>query len=400
LLSTFGYAQCEELFKEVLDQMQAGIRTTDLVSVLSAEHLLSRITSNEYAVLLSSLTDTTSAMIVVTRMKHLLSEPFMLTGEKVYVGASIGVSISSTDDQCADNLLREANEARKSAAFKKEKISHVFALKQLHAESDDYIRLESDLHDAIDKATIQTWFQPKFDLKKNRIVGMEALLRWNHETRGFVSPELFVAMAESNGLIDKLSQRVLEASLQQIIVWRSMGLDDLRVSINISPSQFRAATLVDYTLQQMRQAGVEGSQLEIELTETSVLENPEQTRLDLARLQEAGVGVSLDDFGTGYTSLSLLSELPLNVVKIDRSFVSPIEESARSRAVVGSVISMAHALNLRVVAEGIETNAQLEILQQLGCDEVQGYLICRPQPADEVTAFLVDQRFSEQKKSA
>lgn len=400
LLSTFGYAKCEELFEQVLDQLQTGIRTTDLVSMLSAEHSLSRITSNQYAILLSSLTDTTSAMIVVTRMKRLLSEPFMLHDEKVYVGASIGISISSAENQNADQLLSEANEARNSAALKKDKISHVFALKKFHAESDDYIKLESDLRDAIDKAIIQTWFQPKFDLSKNRIVGMEALLRWNHETRGFVSPDLFVAMAESNGWIDKLSERVLEATLQQIIVWRSMGFDDLRVSINVSPSQFRATTLVDYTLLQMKKAGVAGHQLEVELTETSVLENPKQTRLDLARLRDAGVGVSLDDFGTGYTSLSLLSELPLDVVKIDRSFVTPIEYSARSRAVVGSVISMAHALNLRVVAEGVETNTQLEALQQLGCDEVQGYLICRPQPADEITAFLVDQRLNEQKKSA
>jgi len=400
LLATFGYAQSEELLKEVLDHLQTGIRSTELVSMLSAEHSLSRITSNEYAVLLSSLTDTTSAMIVVTRMKSLLSEPFMLAGEKVWIGASIGISISSADDRNADVLLSEANEARKTAAFKNDKISHVFAKKQLHADSDDYIRLESDLHDAIDNAAIETWFQPKFDIAKNRIVGMEALLRWNHETRGFVSPELFVAMAESNGLIDKLSQRVLEATLKQILVWRSMGFEDLRVSINISPSQFRAATLVDYTLKQMQDAGVEGRQLEIELTETSVLENPEQTRMDLVRLQEAGVGVSLDDFGTGYTSLSLLSDLPLDVVKIDRSFVTPIESSERSRAVVGSVISMAHALNLRVVAEGVETNAQLELLQQLGCDEVQGYLICRPQPADEITAFLVNQQVNERKKSA
>lgn len=400
LVSTFGYVLCDELVVAVVDRLQNGLRTTDVVSMLSTEHSLSRITSNEYGLLLSSLGNTTSAMIVVTRLKRLFSEPFLLGDEKVYVGAAIGIAISSSSDQQAASLFAEASEACKVALLKSDKVSHVFASSRLHAASDDYIRLESDLHEALDNHAIETWFQPKFDLGLHRIVGMEALIRWKHETRGFVSPQLFVAVAEANGLIDKLSQLVLKATLQQIIVWRSMGFDDLRVSINISPVQLRAETLVSDTINALKEAGVDGRQLEIELTETSVLENPEQARLALARLREEGIGISIDDFGTGYTSLSLLADLPLDVVKIDRLFINAVESSARSRAVVGSVISMAHALNLRVVGEGVETNAQLEIMSQLGCDEVQGYLISRPQPADMITAFLVNQRNSEQARRA
>lgn len=400
LVSTFGYVLCDELVLAVFDRLQKGLRTTDVVSMLSTEHALSRITSNEYGLLLSSLSNTTSAMIVVTRLKRLLSEPFLLGEEKVYVGAAIGIAITSGTDQQASSLFGEASQACQSALHKSDKVSHVFASSRLHAASDDYIRLESDLHDALEQDSIETWFQPKFDLIRRRIVGMEALLRWKHETRGFVSPQLFVAVAEANGLIDKLSQRVLKATLQQIVVWRSMGFDDLRVSINISPMQLRAETLVEETLQALKAAGVEGRQLEIELTETTVLDNPEQARHALSRLREAGVGISIDDFGTGYTSLSLLADLPLDVVKIDRLFISAVESSARSRAVVGSVISMAHALNLRVVGEGVETNAQLEIMSQLGCDEVQGYLISRPESAEKITAFLVNQRISEQTRRA
>lgn len=400
LVSTFGYTLCDELVMKVMDRLQDGLRSTDLVSMLSAEHSLSRITSNEYAVLLSSLTDTTSAMVVVTRLKRLFSEPFFLGEEKVYIGAAIGIAVSSRGDQQAASLFAEASEARMSASLKSDKISHVFASSRLHAASDDYIRLESDLHEALKNNRIETWFQPKFDLATRRVTGMEALIRWRHETRGFVSPQLFVAVAEANGIIDKLSELVLKTTLQQIVVWRSMGFDDLKVSINISPMQLRAETLVEETLRALKEAGVEGRQLEIELTETTVLDNPEQARHALSTLREAGVGISIDDFGTGYTSLSLLADLPLDVVKIDRLFINAVETSARSRAVVGSVINMAHALNLRVVGEGVETNSQLEIMSQLGCDEVQGYLISRPQPAEEITAFLVNQRISEQARRA
>lgn len=400
LVSTFGYVLCDELVVAVVERLQNGLRSTDVVSMLSTEHTLSRIASNEYGILLSSLGNTTSAMIVVTRLKRLLSEPFMLGGEKVYVGAVIGIAISSEGDQHSASLFAEASKACRAALLKPDKVAYVFASRQLHAESDDYIRLESDLHDALDNDALEIWFQPKFDLVKRRIVGMEALLRWKHETRGFVSPQLFVAVAEANGLIDRLSKLVLKESLQQIIVWRSMGFDDLRVSVNISPMQLKAETLAEETLQALKKAGVEGRQLEIELTETSVLDNPEQARIALSRLREAGVGVAIDDFGTGYTSLSLLADLPLDVVKIDRLFIMALESSERSRAVVGSVINMAHALNLRVVAEGVETNEQLDIMSQLSCDEVQGYLISRPKPAEQMTALLVKQRASEQARRA
>lgn len=400
IVSTFGHARSDALVMSVIERIQSGLRATDLVSVISGEHSLSRITSNEYGVLLASLQDTTGAMVVVTRFKRLLSEPFLLEGEKVYVGANIGIALSAGSQASAANLFSDASEARNAAALKADKVAHVFASSMLHEASDDYIRLESDLHDALERGTIETWYQPKFDLEKRTVTGMEALLRWRHETRGFISPQLFVAVAEANGLIGDLSSLVLKDTLKQIKIWRSMGFDDLRVSINVSPMQLRAETLVSDTLQALEDAGVEGSRLEIELTETSVLDNPEQAHQALVKLRRAGVGISIDDFGTGYTSLSLIAELPLDVVKIDRLFINAVETSARSRAVVGSVISMAHALDLRVVGEGVETNEQLEIMSQLGCDEVQGYLISHPLPPEDITSFLVHQRKKDSARRA
>lgn len=396
IISSFGHAASDALVVEFVERLQAGLRATDIVSELTAEHSLSRITSNEYGMLLSDLVDTASAMVVVTRLKRLLMQPFLVGEERVYVGSNIGIALSGAAETHAAALFGQASEARLRAAAKPDKVSHGFASAVLDDESHDYIRLEADLHDALERNELEIWFQPKFDLCERRVTGMEALLRWRHESRGFVPPSVFVAVAEANGLIGQLSTLVLNQTLKQIRLWAAMGFDDLCVSVNVSPMQLRAESLVIETLEALRNSGVPGRQLEIELTETSVLDRPEEARIALQKLRAEGISISMDDFGTGYTSLALLADLPLDTVKIDRSFVSAMIESERSQAVVESIITMAHALKLRVVGEGVETNEELEILSRFGCDEVQGYLISRPQPAKDITAFLVQQRASEQ----
>ena len=394
VIATVGHAATDALVLAFVERLQQGLRATDLVSEIVGEHSLSRITSNEYGVLLTDLADSAGALIVVTRLKRLLSQPFSIGGRTIYAGANIGIALSGEIEgrDSAAALFARASEARVEAGAKPDKVSHGFASVTLDDESDDYIRLEADLHDALEARALEVYFQPKFDLAERRVTGMEALLRWRHETRGFVSPSVFVAVAEANGLIGELSGFVLERTLEQIRLWREMGFDDLRVSVNISPMQLRAESLVDETLAGLRKAGVDGRQLEIELTETSVLDDPDAARRALETLRAAGVSVSMDDFGTGYTSLALLADLPLDTVKIDRSFIVAMHDSERSRAVVESVITMAHALKLRVVGEGIETEEQLETLAGFGCDEIQGYLISRPLPSDEITAFLVRER--------
>lgn len=395
IVSSFGHAATDALVVEFVERLQEGLRTTDVVSDLTAEHSMSRITSNEYGVLLSDLIDPASAMIVVTRLKRLLSQPFRVGKERVYVGANIGIALSGPEDNDAMSLFRKASEARTLSASKPEKVSHGFASAVLDDASHDYIRLETDLNKALDDSELEVWFQPKFDLAARRITGMEALLRWRHETRGFVSPAVFIAVAEANGLIGRLSDLVLEQTINQIKRWQSMGLDDLRISVNVSPMQLRANTLVTDTLEALEKADVDGRYLEIELTETSVLDQPEDARVALQKLRSKGIHISMDDFGAGYTSLALLADLPLDTVKIDRSFISAMTDSERNQSVVQSIIIMAHALKLRVVGEGVETNEELEILSRFGCDEVQGYLISRPQSAEDITAFLVHQRASE-----
>ncbi len=400
IVSTFGHEGSDSLIVAFVERLHKGLRSSDLVSPITADHRLSRIRSNEFAVLLPDVSETTGALTVVARLKRLLSEPFDIDGNKVYVGVNIGIALSTPGKaEEAEALFEQASRAR-GKGKKSDKVSHAFTTSDLDDESHDYIRLESDLRDALEADTLMTYFQPKFDLVTRRVNGVEALVRWNHATRGFVAPDVLIAVAEANGLIGQLSGQVLERTLAQILVWRAMGFDDLRVAINVSPMQLRDESLVDATLEALKRSGVPGRQLEIELTETSVLDCPEEARRALQRLRDAGVHISIDDFGTGYTSLSHLATLPLDIIKIDRSFIVSLADGKRNRAVVESIISMAHALELRVVGEGIETNEQLETMARLGCDEIQGYLISRPLPVSEVTAFLVHQRSERERLRA
>ncbi len=400
LISRFGHTASDELLVLVVDRLQRGLRTTDLVTNICAKHSLSRITSNEFGILLSAIKDTAGAMIVVTRLKRLMSQPFLSGEQKVYVGVNIGISLSSPENDSAADLFRQASDARVQASVKPDKVSHAFSTTTLNDQSHDYIALESDLHDALATGQLEVYYQPKFDLAERKISGMEALIRWQHKSRGFVPPDVFVAVAEANGLIEQLSDFVVETTLKQILAWQAMGINNLVVSVNISPMQLRAESLVESTLAALKRTGVEGRHLEIELTETSVLDNPDKAIIALNTLRAEGVTISIDDFGTGYTSLSLLSKLPIDIIKIDRAFIVKMQEGDQDRLIVQSMVTMAHTLGFRVVAEGVETNDELEMLAGFGCDMVQGYLISRALPSQDVTSFLKHQKSEDDQRRA
>jgi len=399
LLSTFGHATIDALVCEFVSRLHEGLRSTDLVVDISGEHSLSRLTNNEYGVLLSDMADASNAMPVITRLRRLLSEPFMVGQERVYVGANIGIALYPANGDTAELLMESAGRVRCEAALSPEKVAHCFASDSLDQVSRSYIRLEADLHEALERNELSLHYQPKFDLAERRISGLEALLRWNHSD-GYISPVDFVPVAEANGLIGAMFEFTLESSLRQIRKWRELGFDDLRVSVNISPVQLRDPNLVKTILDAVELAQVDTKALEIELTETAVIDNRESAIETLSSLRQAGIKVSMDDFGTGYTSLALLADLPLDIVKIDRSFAVAMADSARSRAIVESVINMAHALQLRVVGEGVETNDQLVTLSTLGCNEIQGFLIAKPLPADQATSFLVAQSEVDRRRRA
>jgi len=404
VVATMGSEAGDELSRAVVTRLHQGLRSTDMVSMveLSGNHL-SRLSSNEYGVVITSLSDTSNAIVVMAKIKRLLGEPFKILDEHIEIGVNIGIALSDIEKSDGSQLFNAANEGRRLSCRLPDRIAHAFSTSELQQESIEYIKLETDLANALVEGEIETWFQPKFDLRERRVTGMEALLRWNHKTKGFVSPPIFVGVAEANGYIEKLSAVVLSSALAQLKAWHTMGFDDLRVSVNISPLQLRAETLVTEVLHALDVAKISGEFLEIELTEGFLLDKPEhsdKTTKALKTLRNNGVQISLDNFGAGYTALSTLVGIPLDNVKIHRSFVCDVEHNDRSKVLVGSLINMAHALNLKVVGEGVETNGQLEVMSGLGCDEAQGYLISHPQTAKNLTDFLVYQRGAEDARSA
>ena len=395
IISTFGQSASEQLVIDFVTRLHDSLRRTDVVSTVSEEHNMSRITSTEYGVILTDLDESGQSMLVITRLRRLLSKPFQIGDQKVYVGASIGVSLYPQNGKNAVELMESAIQVRNEAALSPDKFSHRFASNTLDKKSREHIELETDLYEAYERSEFEVYFQPKLDLLTRQISGLEALLRWRHPEKGHIPPYRFIPVAEANGLIHDLSNFVLTKSLEQISAWNSTGWPELRVSINISPLQLRDSDLVPEILDALHTFNIPGHQLEIELTETSVIDSPQRARIVLNQLRKAGVHISMDDFGTGYTSLALLADLPLDSVKIDRSFITAMAECPRSRAIVESVINMSHALSLHVVGEGIETNEQLAMLAGLGCNVVQGYLISHPLPANEITQFL-EQHFDQQ----
>jgi len=400
LQATFGHAASEALVVEFVARLHEGLRDTDIVTDLTEEHSLSRITGNEYGVLLSDMHSADNAMPVITRLRRMLSKPFLVDGEKVYVGTNIGIAVYPQSGETPEALLECASSERVKAAQSPDKVSHSFASKQMDNQSHTYIRVESDLYDAIHKNELEVFYQPKFDLSQQTVVGMEALVRWRNADGGFNSPMDFIPVAEANGLINELYDFVLAESLRQIKTWEHIGFQNLTVAVNISAVQLRDPNLVAKTMGALQRANVDPSMLEIELTETAIIDNRERANQTLHELRSSGVKVSMDDFGIGYTSLALLADLPIDTVKIDRSFIVAMDQSERSRAIIESIIMMAQSLSLTVVGEGIETNSQLTTLDALGCHLIQGFLISKPLPKEELVTFLVQHQTQKSRRSA
>ncbi|MEE9335012.1 MAG: EAL domain-containing protein [Granulosicoccaceae bacterium] len=388
VVSTFGHEAADELTLTFVSKLQTVFRSTDLTAVVNDDGLMSRLTSNEYGVLLTDLDATKEALPVLARLRRVMSEAFAVDGQKIFLGVTVGISLHQKSSDTPEALVESASSARVAAREQSGKFTYVFASNALDKQSREYIELETALHEAVATDAFEIVYQPKLCLKSHTIQGIEALLRWNHPEKGYVPPDHFIRIAESCGLIHDISAFVLKNALLQLHVWRDAGWKDLKMSINISALQLRQKHIALEIMAALRKADVPAGVLELEITETSIIESPTSAIVVLNELRSAGITISMDDFGTGYTSLALLSDLPLDCVKIDRSFISQITISKRSRSIVESIISMSRALDLRVVGEGIETKEQLAVLGHLGCDEIQGYYISKPISADKIPEFL------------
>jgi EAL domain-containing protein (putative c-di-GMP-specific phosphodiesterase class I) len=354
----------------------------------SSSTTVSRTSADEFGVLLTDLLDTETVTWIVKRILDSMSVPLEIDGHEIFVSCSAGISLFPNDGDNADTLLRNANAARHSAKQRLGRNNFAFYAAALNQESYRQLWFESQLHHALELGELYLHYQPKVDLNTGKITSMEALVRWQNEKLGFVSPAEFIPIAERTGLINAIGEWVIRTACYEARNWAAAGFMDIGVAVNLSALQFRQRDLHQRIIQMIDDSGLAPNLLEVEVTETVFMENFDTAVATLNKLTAAGVGLALDDFGTGYSSLAYLKNLPLNTLKIDRSFLSDTVPDEQDKTIISAIIAMAHSMGLRVVAEGVEGHPQRTFLRGLDCDEIQGYLISKPVSGEEALKLL------------
>jgi len=374
----------DTLGHDIGDQLLKMVGTR-LTNALRGEDTVGRQGGDEFIVLLAKLNAPEDSALVARKMLNILAAPFFINGQELHTSASIGIAIYPQDGGDVDTLLKSSDTAMYYAK-EQGRNSYQFFAAAMNAAAKERLLLESSLHQALSRNELLLHFQPIVSMEDGNIVAAEALVRWQHPKLGMISPARFIPVAEDTGLIVPLGEWVLRQACTQLMQWRKQGIGLRRVVVNLSPRQFHQKNLVQNFSNVLRETGVDPHWLGLEITESMMMENPEVSIGILTELQALGIELSLDDFGTGYSSLGYLKRFPIDKLKIDQSFVRDITTDPDDRAMVAAIIVMAHQLNIRVVAEGVETEAQLDFLNEHGCDEYQGYFFSRPIPADELAA--------------
>ena len=375
---TLGHGAGDAMIKACGDRLATVLREDDSVA---------RFGGDEFVLLIENLSKASDAAVVADKVLACCAEPFIVGERELHVTASVGVSVYPEDGADGETLLKNADTAMYRAKDKGRGI-HQFYAAQMNAQGTERLMLEGGLRHAIERGELQLHYQPKMDLRTRRIAGVEALMRWNHPVLGMVSPAQFIPIAEETGLIVSMGKWALETACAEARDWQRRGLPSVQMSVNLSPRQLSSPTLIADIDEALSRSGLNPELLELEITESAVMKNPEQAAALLQEIRDRGVGLAIDDFGTGYSSLSYLKRFPLTTVKIDRSFVHDLSHDHDAQALSDGIVTLAHGLRMKVVAEGVETAEQLEYLQAHGCDEIQGYWLCKPVPAEEVCAFM------------
>jgi diguanylate cyclase (GGDEF)-like protein len=358
-----------------------------LTETLRAEDTVARIGGDEFVVLLKEIAEPQAAANIAQKLLTALSEPFYIEDQEQNMSSSIGISIYPNDGLDLRALMVNADGAMYHAK-KMGRNNYQFFTREMTAVAGARLELEKSLRRAMENREFELHYQPKVNVKSGAVTAMEALIRWRDPQKGLISPVEFIPLAEELGLIIPLGAWVLITACQQNRQWQVAGLPKIRVAVNLSAVQFRQKNLVEFISQVLEDTGLDASFLELEVTESVIMQNAEEATLVLEKLHAKGIHISIDDFGTGYSSLSYLKRFPLDTLKIDRSFVRDISSDPDDAAIVKSVIALAHSLRLGVIAEGVETEEQLAFLSALGCDEYQGYYRSRPVPAEEFAQLL------------
>lgn len=392
---SLGHKAGDELLKMIGDRLKGLIRATDAVSILSVAETedvqrhapISRVGGDEFTILVSSLEHPQDAARVARRTIHALSRSFNLAGQEVFVGASVGIAVWPDDGVSGEELLQSADTAMYHAKSRGGQ-GYEFFNQTMSVSSSKRLQIESNLRRARVQDEFRLVYQPIRDARTGEVEAVETLLRWTDSDGQFVGPDEFIPIAEETGVIVEIGAWVLRTACQQAAEWRRRGFAPIRLSVNLSVVQLRDVGLVESIEQILFETGLPHDALELEITETSILDANPNITASVVKLTEKGIGFALDDFGTGYSSLSALQRFPIDRLKIDRSFVSGVGVSPNDEALASAIVALAKRLDLRVVAEGVEEENQARFLSALGCDELQGYLISRPLPAEEFEVFL------------
>ncbi len=385
-------------FKQINDSLghlQGDLVLQEMASRLRAlappGAIVSRQGGDEFLLVWDGLRDTAALAPVLEQLLERLQQPMLLAGQELATTVSAGIALSPDDGADFDVLLQKADTAMYRAKHQGRNTWCCFAPEML-SDAAERLDIRNGLAQALQRDELQLYYQPQFDLASGRMIGLEALIRWQRPGHGLVSPVRFIPVAEECGLIVPIGAWVLRTACRQMARWREAGAQDLVVAVNLSALQFGRGDLEQAVRDALEQASLPAAWLELELTESILLHNPEQVLAVVQRLRKLGVSLSVDDFGTGYSSLAYLKQFAVDKLKIDQSFVRAIDAQPDDTAIVRAIVQMAHSLGLKTIAEGVENTAVLELLRKLGCDEAQGYHYARPLPAGEVLPFIFASR--------
>lgn len=378
---TLGHEVGDQLLKVLSKKLQMCIRASDT---------LSRQGGDEFVVLLPELTDDAVPAEIAQKILFSIKDPISIANHELFITASIGIAVYPDDGDNVDVLTRHADAAMYHAK-NSGRNNYQFFTKEMSARVAAQLTMENSLQKAISNNELLLFYQPKVSIKTGKIIGAEALIRWVHPQWGMMMPDRFIKIAEDSGLIRDIGHWVLREACTQNKKWQDSGLPEIPIAINVSVVELHHAHFTQEVTKVLLQTGLQPYHLELEVTESVAIQSEVTVINDLNKLKEMGVRLSVDDFGTGYSSLSYLKLLPVNTIKIDKSFIRDIQVDANDAAIVTAIIKMSQSLGLTVIAEGVETQAQLEFLQSHDCDEMQGYLFSRPLPADEFAALLAQQ---------
>ncbi|TNJ61868.1 EAL domain-containing protein [Paenibacillus hemerocallicola] len=375
---TLGHSVGDQLLKTIAERLVSCLRGSDTIA---------RIGGDEFVVLLCGMAHAEDSVAIAQNMIQSLTSPIFLGRHELYVTVSVGISFYPNDGRDAHTLIKHADQAMYRAKDQGRNNYQLYTpAKEDH--TPQLLSMETSLRRAIANEQLHLYYQPQFDAATRKMIGIEALVRWSHPDWGNIPPSRFIPLAEETGLITLLDQWVLREACAQLKRWLDEGYSPLPVSVNVSMLQFRQPNLGPFISRVLADTGLPARYLEIELTESTIMSNPDVTLQTLHELKRMGIRISLDDFGVGYSSLNYLKKLPIDTIKIDQSFVKDIPEDANDKAIVQTIIHLSQNLRLGVIAEGVETEAQLQYLQSQQCKGIQGYLLSRPVPHHEITRFF------------